>query len=363
MDRLTDGAPEDGLPKVYDFDLETESLTYLPGVAGSIVVAAGDGSSFLYEDTSASPVELNLWQRGPSGGSITHVAQLPSPHLACPIKPSVEMESLIVPTAPPVCVGPGRMSADKSSYVFVAGAAIPGFNDSDGLEQVFRYNVPRAELTCISCPPVGVKEAGDAEISSVQRLSGIETNSATVDLLPDRGISADGTRIFFSTGSSLVPYDVNGVRDVYEWENGNIYLLSSGTSADDSAFVDNSESGNDVFIATTSELVQGDNDGNYDIYDVRVPRPGDSLPPAAVPCEGDVCQGPPSIPQLLNTPASAAFSGIGNLTPEGGHSEAHVRNKAKKAKRHVVRKAKRVTKRAKKRARKSTAGVTKGRGR
>jgi hypothetical protein len=34
-----------------------------------------------------------------------------------------------------------------------------------------------------------------------------------------------------------------------------------------------------------------------------------------VPCAGDVCQGPPSMPQLLGAPASANFSGVGNLEP------------------------------------------------
>ncbi|HEU5481401.1 MAG TPA: hypothetical protein VFU90_16255, partial [Candidatus Tumulicola sp.] len=109
--------------------------------------------------------------------------------------------------------------------------------------------------------------------------------------------------------------DTNGDYDTYEWENGTVYLISSGASAEYSPFLDNSASGNDVFFATTDELVSGDNDGGFDVYDARVPRPGDKPPPAAVPCTGAVCQGPPSAPNLLGVPASAAFGGPGNLTP------------------------------------------------
>jgi hypothetical protein len=71
-----------------------------------------------------------------------------------------------------------------------------------------------------------------------------------------------------------------------------------------------------VFFATTDSLVAGDTDGAYDVYDARIPHPGDVLAPAAVPCEGSVCQGPPNVPSPLTSPASATFSGLGNPVPE-----------------------------------------------
>jgi hypothetical protein len=60
-------------------------------------------------------------------------------------------------------------------------------------------------------------------------------------------------------------------------------------------------------------LLPGDTDETYDVYDARIPRPGDDLPPVAVPCKDSVCQGPPSVPQLLAPPASETFNGAGNL--------------------------------------------------
>ena len=105
-------------------------------------------------------------------------------------------------------------------------------------------------------------------------------------------------------------------KDVYEWENGVVYLISSGKSPLDSFFLDNSENGDDVFFATAQGLVPGDTDGAYDVYDARVPQPGDNPPSVAVPCEGSICQGPPRVPSPLAAPASATFSGLGNPAPE-----------------------------------------------
>ncbi len=136
-------------------------------------------------------------------------------------------------------------------------------------------------------------------------------------MVENSGISADGDRIFFDTSDPLVPQATNtGSTDVYEWENGVVYLISSGTSPRNSYFLDNGENGDDVFFATTEGLFLGDTDGAYDVYDARIPQQGDNQPPAAVPCEGSVCQGPPSVPSLLAAPASATFSGLGNPAPE-----------------------------------------------
>lgn len=41
-------------------------------------------------------------------------------------------------------------------------------------------------------------------------------------------VSADGSRVFFDSGDAVVPGDVNGTEDVYEWEDGHLYLISSG---------------------------------------------------------------------------------------------------------------------------------------
>jgi hypothetical protein len=318
---LTRGVCGGGV-KTYDFDVETSALTYLPGVVGQIVTSDQNGSSFafVYPEAAAPSAQLDLWA-GPGGGTVTPITQLTgrSP------RNYGSSEPLDVPVA--------RMSTDGSAVVFMSPLHLPGgFNSGTELEQIYRYDVPANTLSCVSCSPAGVTPTGNAEMSVLQaNETGIQgPGQRFAGLVDERGVSSDGDRIFFDTPDPLVPQDSNtgsvvnketeepepGGRDVYEWENGTIYLISSGKSPENSYFLDNSENGSDVFFATSESLVPGDTDGAYDVYDARIPHPGDNPPPAAVPCEGSVCQGPPNVPFPLTPPASATFSGLGNIAPE-----------------------------------------------
>ncbi|HEY1689543.1 MAG TPA: hypothetical protein VGF95_11850 [Solirubrobacteraceae bacterium] len=291
-DQLTSQAPSGPGAKVYDFDVDSGSLEYLPGVAlGGIVTAASDGSSFVFVNDASSPEELDLWSVGSGGGSVSQIVQLPEGGF----------------------VGPARMAADDSVLVFTASAPIAGFNNA-GTEQIYRYDIDADELSCLSCPPAGVQPSGNAYLSAIDQYqnSFFFNIGGTRDVNDVRGVSGDGTRVFFESPDALVSRDTNGQDDTYEWENGTVFLISSGTSSEYSLFLDNSESGDDVFFTTSEELVQGDDDGAFDVYDARVPRPGDNPPPASLPCQGDACQGPPSVPNLLGAPPSATFSGLGN---------------------------------------------------
>ena len=92
-----------------------------------------------------------------------------------------------------------------------------------------------------------------------------------------------------------------------------MYLISSGTSPEESYYVDNSESGDDVFFVTSAGLVAQDTDGSADMYDARVHADGrqSAAERSAVQrlCR---CRGPPSTPELLGAPPSETFSGPGN---------------------------------------------------
>lgn len=307
VDQLTNDAPKDSSPKTYEFNLATKELTFLPGVVGSIVTSTDDGSSLLFENTSASTPELARWSSGPDGGTITKIADLPGAP-TCAARAPVEVSNV-------VCIGPARVSADGSVTVFETNAPIAGFNDSGGFDQVFRYDAASDELNCVSCPPTGVAPSGDAVISGIDEQGNESESGATAGVVDSRGISLDGGQVFFDTPDPLIVRDRNDARDVYEWDSGTRYLVSSGTSTQDSIFLDNSASGSDVFFATASGLVQGDTDGAYDVYDARIPHAGDNVDPTAVPCEGDVCQGPPSVPHLFDAPASAAVSEPVSLAP------------------------------------------------
>jgi hypothetical protein len=242
-------------------------------------------------------------------------------------------------------------------FLFKTNAQIPGgFNDGNGFEQIYRYAVSSKELDCISCPPTPVAPSGDTHISYDSREPGKSNggDAVPVTTIETRGMSADGTRVFFDTPDPLVTRDTNGKSDVYEWEDGKIYLISSGSSNEGSFFLDSSESGGDAFFATAEGVVPGDSDGAYDVYDARIPRPGDDPPPSAVPCKGSVCQGPPSVPVLLGAPASESFSGAGNLAPT---PQSRVKGKTKShTSKHKSPKHKRKRKKAKHASRSRTRG-------
>jgi hypothetical protein len=93
--------------------------------------------------------------------------------------------------------------------------------------------------------------------------------------------------------------------------DGCISLISSGTSGIDSEFLDASADGSDVFFTTNSSLVPSD-PGQIDVYDARVQGGFPSPPPPTPPCQGEACQNPPPPPNDP-TPASSTFHGPGNL--------------------------------------------------
>ena len=295
-------------PKTYDFDVSTGTLTYLPNVVGQILATDTEGTSFAFvrPEAGGEPAQLDLWS-GPGAGRVTPVTQLPGE---------------TVPSS-----AEARISSDGSVLVFITGAQLSAAFNSDGGEQIYRYDASTDTLGCVSCPPHGVTLPGGPWISALEH--GEEAfDPAIVDV---RGVSANGDRVFFDTSAPLVPQDTNTSspaievaqetfeqqgEDVYEWENGVVYLISSGKSARDSYLLDNSESGGDVFFATTDALTPGHTDGGYAVYDARVPQPGDNPPPAAVPCEGSVCQGPPHVESPVAPPARATLPGSDNLVSE-----------------------------------------------
>jgi hypothetical protein len=138
-----------------------------------------------------------------------------------------------------------------------------------------------------------------------------------------------------------VPSDGNGLEDVYEFEpsgvgscglsSGCVGLISGGGSSEESAFLDASENGSDVFFLTSAQLSKADTDDAYDIYDAHVCSSESPCAPEAAtpppPCgTADSCRAAPMPqPDLAAAPASQTFSGSGNVTPA---SKAVVKTKA-----------------------------------
>jgi hypothetical protein len=271
------------------------------------VASSTDGSRALFLKESPAGDSLALL----SGGQITPIAQYPGIRTGDTSRYGQDLPE-------------GRTSPDGSVFVFATSSPIysqsPGqFNNGGGFQEIYRYEVSTGQLSCLSCGPASLQHTGDAHISNdTYFVSGVADS---------RGISSDASRVFFDTPDALVPQDVNGRRDVYEWEQdgsggcseaqGCLYLISSGQSAEDSYFLDNGASGEDVFFTTTQGLDSQDLDGAYDIYDARVGG-GFPAPSGPSPCSEEACQGALGAPPSFPSPASLVFSGSGNAAPGGG---------------------------------------------
>ena len=299
---------------LYAYNVENgRAIDLTPGVIVEKVWGASENGEYVYYETSSK--ELELWHSGAS----TQIAQ-------------------VTPTE-------AEITPDGHSIVFQDEESL-NFNETN--RRVYTYDADSKTLYCASC---GSHEAtGNAEWASLPM-----TNAENV--YQPRWISADGAHVFFVSFDGLVPQDTNGIQDVYEWERpgaggcseaaGCIYLLSGGTSTSHSGFLDASEDGGDVFIVTRANLVSGDEDGLYDVYDVRLGAYRAPVPPA---CSGTGCQGVPSPTPIFATPSSVTFGGVGNFAVPA--KEAKAKSKHKKPK-HKKAKAKKKKSKAKKSARKA----------
>jgi hypothetical protein len=205
------------------------------------------------------------------------------------------------------------------------------FESADGISL---YDVSTGRVVCASCSMTG---EGGAEGES--RLPPWTHIGISIAAYQSRYLSDNG-RLFFDSSAALVPQDTNGQADVYEFEpqgvgscassnetfneesGGCIGLISSGTSSEESSFLDASEDGEDVFFVTKDRLVSQDYDNSVDIYDARVcsaAEPCASAPVAPPACSTtDSCEPAPSLqPAIFGASGSATFSGAGNIAPPG----------------------------------------------
>jgi hypothetical protein len=270
-----------------------------------------------------------------------------------------------------------RVSPNGEWLAFMSQGDLTGYDNLDAVsgkpdQEVYLYHAPEnlaaeaGTLVCASCDPTGARphgvesgENGNSTISGLPLADGGEevwspTKWIAANVPPwtrytqhqalyqSRYLSNQG-RLFFDSGDGLVPKDVNGTEDVYEYEptkvgsceentstgsdvyvpreHGCVALISSGSSAQESAFMDASENGEDVFFLTTSKLAPQDVDDSLDVYDaqqctssVPCPAPPVEQPPACT-TEASCKAAPTPQPEIFGPPPSVTFSGPGDLAP------------------------------------------------
>jgi len=211
------------------------------------------------------------------------------------------------------------------------GAACPNIHNSqsgiDVCTELYRYDASSGSLICVSCDPSGAAPVSNAEFAR----SGVPQNPQGG--VP-RGISDDGSYVFFDSADPLVPQATNGKLNVYEWREGKLGLISPGSDAYSSFFLDSSPDGSNVFFGTHAQLSPRDTDSAGDLYDARVGGGERALGETAQ-CEGDACQPPPATP-LDRTPASLSFSGAGNVSAAAAPPAAPAPRASGQARRRVL---------------------------
>jgi DNA-binding beta-propeller fold protein YncE len=278
--------------------------------------------------------------------------------------------------APPLKNLTARVSPDGRWLAFMSQRSLTGYDNRDASsgkpdQEVFLYHASTGTLICASCNPTGARPHGfeygikGSQLENVPNVGGFQVWEGTTWLAanvpgwtPVDGSAeafhqarylSNGGRLFFNSSDGLVPKDVNGQEDVYEFEpkedggcagpstssggvtyssatEGCVGLLSSGRSAQESALLDASENGDDVFFLTTVQLLSEDVDTAFDIYDAHVctstvpcgPAAASPLPPCAT--EASCKAAPSPQPELFGRSGSATFSGPGNVMPSPSQS-------------------------------------------
>ncbi len=227
-------------------------------------------------------------------------------------------------------------------------------DDTSSVRQVFEYNAGAKTLVRVSRGENSYNENGNSSLYPAEipaaNYSGLDSPTERLR----QSMSANGAYVFFGSYDALTPAATSGYRNVYEYHDGTVALISGGhdpsvvEGQSGTSLLGTDESGHDVFFETADQLLQQDTDTQQDVYDARVDG---GPPPTAIagPCSGDSCQNPPSVAPSLLVPGMASM-GVEANTPIAPVAppkhKAKTGTKTKKAKRPVRKRGKRKAKRA-----------------
>jgi hypothetical protein len=337
-------------------------LTPGGGVLGVLPEASEDGSYVYFVATGdlaagASVGEPNLYMEHYDG------AQWLSPRLVAVLSPEDEPDYSRAQLQPLAM----QASRDGRYLAFMSDRSLTGYDNRDAAsgasdEEVYLYDAAAGSsgrVVCVSCDttdarPMGifapkVEEPGGHLLADrggawEGRWLGGNVPEATDlngSLLYHSSYLADSGRLFFDSPGALVPADVNGKEDVYEYEpvgvggcqestqgttvvfsraaGGCVGLISSGASSEESVFMDASRTGGDAFFLTAARLTSADVDSGFDLYDAHEclslsPCMGASevvSPPCA---SAEACRGSGLAPAVLGAPVTAGVTGVGNAS-------------------------------------------------
>jgi hypothetical protein len=381
--RLTSGATEGDLYECdiveaagkLACDLSDLTVPENPGEAGAVRLAVGasEDGSYVYFLAggvlagAATPGQGNLYVYHDGTTSLVATLAAEDVNIEQTLSGQTELGNLSM-----------RVSPNGRFVAFMSERSLTGYDNRDARsgepdEEVYLYDAESRRLVCASCNPTGARPSGIYDsrrpFGPLVDEPGIWSGhwlAASVPGWTKRNLGnevryqprylSDSGQLFFNSPDALVPQDINGLEDVYEYEpggsgscrevNGCVGLISSGSADEESVFLDASESGDDVFFLTAAQLVEEDKDHALDVYDAHVCG-GEGVPCPSVVASSpacttaDSCRGAVSPqPGVFGAPASATFSGAGNLAPAVSKPVAKATKPKARAKRKKQRKRK-----------------------
>jgi hypothetical protein len=356
---LTENAytgPDDNAENLYEYNVETGKLTDLTvdrtdpdGAAVQGVVQVSEGGSYVYFvadgdlDGDAVPGEPNLYVIHDDGAP-TFITTL----TAGDLNDWSERGNIGGGAVNAAAVTPDGAWLAFQSYRELTGYDNHDANSGEPDDEIYLYDAVTKQLECASCNPSGARPVGS---SSLTQARGMNEYRA-------RDLSGDGV-LFFDSADALVPHASDGLKNVYEYEDGHVYPISNVAGGYASFFLDASPNGENVFFGTADQLLPQDVSNNVVVYDARVGG-GFPITVAAPACNnGDSCKPPPTPqPALFGAPGSATFSGAGNIAPATMKPAVKTKSTGAKCKKGFVKKndkcvRKKAKKSAKKKAKKS----------
>lgn len=326
---LTDDTVSGSGENLYEYDAEAPEghrLTDLTSVKTAKVLgltAISEDGSYVYFVAegvlagSAITGRPNLYLA--HEGHVTFVATLSSEDKGDWLAPGVDAEG--GPYDGTVSVSP-----EGTSLAFQSVRSVTGYDNtiaegaSCGVEklfgtplpancsEVYLYEVGEEQPVCVSCDPTGARPIGPSMIAQLQAEGNLGGEL--------RSLVDGGKRLFFDSFDTLSSADSNHLENVYEYENGHVYLISDGSGEFGSQLLDVSPDGSDVFIATRDRLLNEDKDELIDVYDARE---GGGFPnqteAGEASCEAFSCREPAGSMLSAGAPLSATFNGAGNMLP------------------------------------------------
>jgi hypothetical protein len=199
---------------------------------------------------------------------------------------------------------PAQATPDGRFLIFVSSANLTA-DDSSAAPQLFEYDAQGGPSGTGSTRRVSIGQEGsydnDGNVNDFREAPQIPSQSFASTDLPTAArfglaLSDDGSRVFFTSAAPLTPLAVSGAPSLFEYREGNVYLISDGrdtaTATTEPAvkLYGTTPSGSDVFFTTADRLVPQAADTQQALYDAREEGgfPAPSLPAG---CLGETCRG------------------------------------------------------------------------